>query len=185
MNELTPQILRRVELLRDLDDRELATLCTVLVLEPSLEPGSVICAEGEQGRCCYLLLSGTVNVVKRMPNGTSHVIATIRQHQFLGEVALIDGAPRSASCVAHDACQVARFERAEFDRLMQGGSVFAVRFASSIATSLAGQLRNAHRRLGMSLQALNRAMVSSRTSESRGYYLGLEAQGEGSGHAAD
>jgi hypothetical protein len=68
---------------------------------------------------------------------------------------------------------------------MQGGSVFAVRFASSIATSLAGQLRNAHRRLGMSLQALNRATVSSRTVESRGYFLGLEAQGEGSSRAGD
>ena len=103
--------------------------------KPSRAPGTVICAEGEQGRCCYLLLSGSVDVVKRLPNGTSHVIATIRQHQFFGEVALIDSAPRSASCVAHDACEVARFERAEFDRLMQGGSVFAVRFASSIATS--------------------------------------------------
>jgi CRP-like cAMP-binding protein len=185
MNELTPQTLRRVELLRDLDERELSTLCTVLMREPLRPAGTVICAEGEQGRCCYLLLSGTVDVVKRMPNGTSHVIATIRQHQFFGEVALIDSAPRSASCVAHDGCEVARFERAEFDRLMQGGSVFAVRFASSIATSLAGQLRNAHRRLGMSLLALNRATVSSRTVESRGYFLGLEAQGEGSSRAGD
>ena len=95
MNELTPQTLRRVELLRDLDERELSTLCTVLVREPSRAPGTVICAEGEQGRCCYLLLSGSVDVVKRLPNGTSHVIATIRQHQFFGEVALISAVPKS------------------------------------------------------------------------------------------
>ena len=179
MNELTPQLLRRVELLRDLEEKELATLCAVLVPEPTRPPGSVICAEGELGRCCYLLLSGTVDVTKRLPNGTARTIASIRQHQFFGEVALIDSAPRSASCVARDACEVARFERAEFDLLMQSGSVFAVRFAGSIATGLAGQLRNAHRRLGMSLQALNRAVVSSRTAESRGFFLGLEAIGGG------
>ena len=177
MNQLTPQMLRRVELLRDLDERELTTLCAVLLPEPTRPPGTVICAEGELGRCCYLLLSGTVDVVKRLPNGTTRTIATIRQHQFFGEVALIDNAPRSASCIAHDSCEVVRFERAEFDLLMHSGSVFAVRFASSIATGLAGQLRNAHRRLGMSLQALNRAVVSARTAESRGFFLGLEAQG--------
>jgi hypothetical protein len=37
----------------------------------------------------------------------------------------------------------------------------------------------------MSLLALNRATVSSRTVESRGYFLGLEAQGEGSSRAGD
>lgn len=177
MNQLSPQILRRVELLRDLDDRELTTLAAVLQPEPTRQPGSVICAEGELGRCCYLLLSGSVDVVKRLPNGTTRTIATIRQHQFFGEVALIDNAPRSASCVAHESCELVRFERAEFDLLMQSGSVFAVRLASSIATGLAGQLRNAHRRLGMSLQALNRAVVSSRTADSRSFFLGLEAQG--------
>lgn len=177
MNQVTPQMLRRVELLRDLEERELTMLCAVLLPEPTRPAGSVICAEGELGRCCYLLLSGTVDVVKRLPNGSSRTIATIRQHHFFGEVALIDSAPRSASCIAHDNCEVVRFERAEFDLLMQSGSVFAVRFASSIATGLAGQLRNAHRRLGMSLLALNRAVVSSRTAESRSFFLGLEAQG--------
>lgn len=179
MNQLTPQMLRRVELLRDLDERELATLCTVLVPEPTRPAGNVICAEGEIGRCCYLLLSGSVDVTKRLPNGTTRSIASIRQHQFFGEVALIDNAPRSASCIAREACEVVRFERAEFDLLMQSGSVFAVRFATSIATGLAGQLRNAHRRLGMSLQALNRAVVSSRTAESRSYFLGMEARSLG------
>ncbi len=61
-----------------------------------VELGEVIFQEGEPGFRAYILRSGEVQITKKI-NGFPRPLARIKPNQIFGELALIDGRPRSAS----------------------------------------------------------------------------------------
>jgi HEAT repeat protein len=65
-------------------------------------PGEIILRENEQGEMLYLLLEGTVEIVKG--HGTPHQrrLAEMSAVAYFGEMAILDNSPRSATCLAKD-----------------------------------------------------------------------------------
>jgi putative methionine-R-sulfoxide reductase with GAF domain len=61
--------------------------------------GVTIFREGDQGDCMYVIQKGSVNIVKDTPEGEVH-IATLREGEIFGEMALFERLPRSATAVA-------------------------------------------------------------------------------------
>jgi CRP/FNR family cyclic AMP-dependent transcriptional regulator len=66
------------------------------------EEGDTIFEEGDVGRCCYVLHSGEVKVVRRLPDGRRITLAQMGPGSVFGELALFNGERRSASVVALD-----------------------------------------------------------------------------------
>jgi CRP-like cAMP-binding protein len=90
----TARALRRVPLFAgcsDEDFREIASLAHLL----RFEDGAVIVPEGEEGLGFYLLLSGDAVVVRG-----GREVNRISAGDFFGEIALLEGTPRTASVVA-------------------------------------------------------------------------------------
>jgi CRP-like cAMP-binding protein len=170
---VTANQLRRFDIFRDLDDRDLQILTSVLKPERILPAGTVVCSEGEAARCCYFVLRGSIDVSRQLRNGTARHIGTIRANQFFGEMALADSAPRSANCAVKEEAELLRLDRSDFEAMSKAGSPFALRFQALLAGNLAAQLRNAHRRLGMTIAAAGGA--STRAAEAREFFLTLEA----------
>lgn len=75
----------------DADLRDIAALAHLL----SFEDGSIIVPEGEEGLGFYLILSGEATVVQ-----AGREINRMGTGQFFGEIALLEGTPRTASVVA-------------------------------------------------------------------------------------
>ncbi|HVD25109.1 MAG TPA: cyclic nucleotide-binding domain-containing protein [Gaiellaceae bacterium] len=69
-------------------------------------PGEVIVQAGEQGNSMYLMLEGRARVV-----GRSRIL---RPGDFFGEMALIDGGPRSATIIAASQVRVMMLQRRAF-----------------------------------------------------------------------
>jgi CRP/FNR family transcriptional regulator, cyclic AMP receptor protein len=69
-------------------------------------PGEVIVQSGEQGNSMYLMLEGRARVV-----GKSRIL---RPGDFFGEMALIDGGPRSATIIAASQVRVMMLQRRAF-----------------------------------------------------------------------
>jgi len=61
--------------------------------------GDVIFSEGEPGDAAYLILTGTVDIIKK-PGDAYVVIAQVGQGAIIGEMALIDSEPRMATARA-------------------------------------------------------------------------------------
>jgi CRP/FNR family transcriptional regulator, cyclic AMP receptor protein len=64
------------------------------------EEGETVFEEGELGTCCYVLHSGAVKVVRRLPDGRRITLAQMGPGSVFGELALFNGERRSASVVA-------------------------------------------------------------------------------------
>lgn len=66
------------------------------------EKGTVIFTEGEPGSMAYVVQTGLVEISRAMPGGQRLVLAEVGPSGIFGEMALIDGKPRSATAVALD-----------------------------------------------------------------------------------
>jgi hypothetical protein len=79
----------------------LAELATAS-LEDEYAPGETLCVEGEPGNEVFILLAGEVRILKREGAG-ERFIGAEKAGGFIGEMAVLDPAPRSATLVAGDA----------------------------------------------------------------------------------
>lgn len=84
-------------------------------------PGEVIFREGDKADKMYVVLSGEVEVHLQ---GT--VIDTLVQGATFGEMALIDGSPRSATVVAKTSSEVAAINEKTFVLLVDEMPYFAL-----------------------------------------------------------
>jgi CRP-like cAMP-binding protein len=83
-----------------LSNNELLSLAT-FSRERTYPGGAVIFGEGDAGREMYVVLEGRVRISKYIPGGGEEALAILERGDFFGEMALIDGQPRSADARAH------------------------------------------------------------------------------------
>ncbi|HEV8629996.1 MAG TPA: cyclic nucleotide-binding domain-containing protein [Thermoanaerobaculia bacterium] len=83
-----------------LSNHELIALAT-FSRERTYPGGAVIFGEGDPGREMYVVLEGRVRISKFIPGGGEEALAILERGDFFGEMALIDGQPRSADARAH------------------------------------------------------------------------------------
>jgi CRP/FNR family transcriptional regulator, cyclic AMP receptor protein len=105
-------LLRRVPLFSDLDQRSLEAV-GVLAREVDVPAGHVLMLEGEPGSTFYAIVEGTIRVERA--GGT---VRSMTAGGFLGEIALLEHGPRTATATCVTDCRLLTLERHEFDRLM-------------------------------------------------------------------
>ena len=74
--------------------------------ERSYPAGTTIIHVNEVGDSLFLVGSGAVEVVLPMDNGKQVSLAVLRKGEIFGEMAFLEGRPRSASAVAWEACEL-------------------------------------------------------------------------------
>lgn len=97
----------------------------------SFAAGSVIFESGQPGDLMYVVKEGEVDVIA---NG--QVLETVGPGGILGEMALIDKNPRSATAVAKTDCQLARVSEQRFTYLVQQNPFFALAVMRIMAARL-------------------------------------------------
>ncbi len=132
--------LRALDAFRDLVPEQCArVLC--LLSERVVSKGDVLFREGEDGDAAYLILDGVVRVLCRGSNGSSHVLANIRAGWVVGEMALLDGGPRSATVECLGGTRVARLAATDFDILVREHPDIACHVLRRIGRMLSLRLR--------------------------------------------
>lgn len=109
-------------------------------------PGSLIYREGTVGTSCFLLTSGSLEVVKSV-DGEEHVLATMRPGSLVGQSALVSGSLRSASLRAKTKAVTLEIRRRTFQSLLKGSQPFAMRMQEQIAVAGIRKLRATTARL--------------------------------------
>ena len=94
--------------------------------------GDTIFSEGDAGNCMYIVRSGSVELTI-----AGRVVETVQANGMFGELALVDGAPRSATARAKEACEVAPIDQKMFILMIDE----APHFALNVIRVLANRLR--------------------------------------------
>jgi len=106
-----------------------------------LRSGEELFAEGEPGDYMAIVVEGRVSVWKESSDGERRELAMIGPGKTLGEMALVDGEPRSASAVASSSATLLLLTRDQFERLARDYPGLAFRLALKIASMLSQRLR--------------------------------------------
>jgi len=129
--------LRACRLFRDLDDRSIA-LVTAALRPRRFRRGETVFHAGDPGDALFIVAAGQVKIVLPSDEGSEPaILTTIGPGGFFGELAMLDGAPRSATAVALDAVATQVLRRDAFDALIDAQP--ALRRA--LLAALAGEIR--------------------------------------------
>lgn len=137
--------LRALAVFPDFSDAELEALVAAMHVQRVLA-GDVIFRRGAPGTACYLVLEGSVRVWVEGSSGERE-LAVLEKGALFGQLALLDGSPRSAHCTAASPAVLLRLERNDFDQVFRGGSPFAYKFIDVLTRILVLQLRRANEKL--------------------------------------
>jgi CRP/FNR family cyclic AMP-dependent transcriptional regulator len=117
--------------------RELNRLARA-VDDATVEPGYVLCTEGDIGQEVFLIRSGQA-VVRRK----GRKVATLGAGEHVGELALLDRQPRSATVVAETPLQLFVMTTKDFIQALEE----TPSIARKLLATLAGRLREADSKL--------------------------------------
>ena len=84
-----------------------------------LEPGEVIFREGDPGDLLYLVGEGSVKISKSGRGGEQETLGYIQRGSFFGEMALLDGQPRSAMATAMGSTVLGTVDETTFQHILK------------------------------------------------------------------
>jgi CRP/FNR family cyclic AMP-dependent transcriptional regulator len=125
---------------------------------------------GDAGDGCYWLRRGVLAVCVASADGEQRILAILGQNAIVGELAMIDGLPRSASVRALRDCELTFVSRAAFADMLQRHPELYI----DIVTTMAARLRQTDEDLAASSFHTVRSRVA-RALLQFAHHLGEEA----------
>ena len=109
--------------------------------------GERLCAEGEPSASMFILLKGSIQVLRKDDRGEERELAVLSAPALVGHMGLVDGSPRSASCVAKGEIGCLKMTRVTFQDLLESPVASGGAMRRLILASLIGQLTSANTRI--------------------------------------
>ena len=127
-------------LFSSLDQDELLEILPI-VQARRLRDGQKLFREGDMGDAWYVVFRGRAVVTKSQIDGEDRQIAVLGPPACVGEMAILDGSPRSATVRADGDCTVLRFPRDSFEELLHQDSLAAYKLIFEMAKVLCERQR--------------------------------------------
>ena len=111
------------------------------------QPGAEIIREGEGGDFMLMLLEGRIDVHKRDRWNSPQVLASVEAGRTLGEMSMIDGEPRFATCIATEPSLIAVLDRESLARIIVEQPLLGAKILMELVLMLSHRLRATSQRL--------------------------------------
>lgn len=97
--------------------------------------GAAIFVEGDLGSEMYVVQSGTVRIYREV-NGVKQELSVMEKGDFFGEIAVLEGLPRSTSAEALENVELIEINSTTFDRMIRANIEIAVRMLRKLSNRL-------------------------------------------------
>ena len=115
-----------------------------LLRERRLRAGQVLAKEGARGSEMYFVRRGTLAIVKRITGGVEQTVARIGAGEFVGEMALFDRRPRSATMRAETDVELLVLDRKAVTALVSVSPGAAAAFMRALSEEFITRLRKSN-----------------------------------------
>jgi len=133
--EYLEQPLAGVSLFAGLDASSLAKLAAV-VHRRTFRQGEIIFHRDEPGNVLYVIVRGKVKICLTGTDGQEIALAVLSSGDCFGELAILDGQPRSADAVALEDVEALTLQRADFHRVVMAEPRIAIQVMQVISQRL-------------------------------------------------
>jgi len=136
-------VLKAVPLFASFPDDQLRLL-TPVITRRSLPRSTTVMASGDPTDSLYIVLSGRLKVMMSDAEGKEVILSILGPGEFFGEMGLIDDAPRSASVVSIEPCELLSIAKRDFKKCLAEN----FEMAQAVMRGLVKRLRDADRKIG-------------------------------------
>ncbi|MDQ7821658.1 MAG: Crp/Fnr family transcriptional regulator [Candidatus Eremiobacteraeota bacterium] len=130
-------LLKKVPLFAEMADDDLTSLKEIVHVK-KFPKGTVLFEEGDEGQELFVILKGLLKISVIHEDGREFTLIISRPYDCLGEIALLDGSPRSAGATALEDVEVLSIRKSDFDQVINRHS----KLKDSIIKLLCWRLRN-------------------------------------------
>ncbi|MBA3967945.1 MAG: cyclic nucleotide-binding domain-containing protein [Nitrospirales bacterium] len=97
---------------------------------------NVIFQEGDSGEVLFIILSGKVKVLLTGKNGQEFILSYLGQGNFVGEMAILESAPRSASVITVEPSEFFLLGQKELTELLKNHPGIAMKILKNLSQRL-------------------------------------------------
>lgn len=101
----------------------------------SFKKGEIIFKEGELGNEMYIIQSGKVRIYKDI-DGYDQTLTSLEKGDFFGEMAILEGLPRTATAEAEEDCVLIKINSANFISMIKSNVEIAIRIMRKLSLRL-------------------------------------------------
>jgi CRP/FNR family transcriptional regulator, cyclic AMP receptor protein len=141
--ELIMEALHNVNIFKNLSKKELKEVLA-MVYNRVYKKGEYIFKQGHPGNGMYIILKGTIQIIQEKiteDKKKEEILATLESGDFLGELSLLDEAPRSASAYCTEMTDILGFFRGDLMDLLNRRPELGSKILLNIARVLGERLR--------------------------------------------
>jgi CRP-like cAMP-binding protein len=129
------RLLRSISLFADLSPEQLGKIAALTQVR-SYPARTAVVNQGEPARSLFGIMHGRLKVASSGPDGRDTVLGIMAEGEIFGEVALLDGGARSATCTTIEPCELLVLDRQPFMDLLETSPAIAVKLLDVLAKRL-------------------------------------------------
>jgi CRP/FNR family transcriptional regulator, cyclic AMP receptor protein len=129
-----------------LTNRELKKVSSI-IHERRYQAGEYLFEKEQPGTAMFIIKSGLVKIVVRGSSDEETELATIHPEDFLGELALLDDTPRSASAKASEKTETLAFFREDLNELLETHPAIGSKIMRDLARIIGQRLKACNEQL--------------------------------------
>lgn len=139
-------LLRDCALFKDFSEGELKAVARY-VGSTKVAGGETVFREGEPGEYMGIVMSGSISVQKEDDDGNPVEIARLPSGRVFGEMAVLDGERRSATCISSGESMLLTLSKESLEKMLDDTPRVAAKVVKAVAISLSRRLRMADGKL--------------------------------------
>ena len=135
--------IRGSHMLRDISDTDLQKLAHVCE-KRQMSEGTTIFIENMPGEALFLISKGIVRVSKMFAEGDEKTLVVLGPEDIFGEMAIVDGLPRSATARVAEDAELISLKKQDFEKLCRQEAGLALQLIMNIVKVFSKRIREAN-----------------------------------------
>jgi len=135
-------------------DKEQTSKVEKIIDEVTFGKDEIIFSDGEEGDSFFIIVDGSVRIVKTGEARDDEVLAILEPGTSFGEMALVEKETRSATVIANDPSTLLRIRKDDFEKLLKSDKDMALTVYKNFVQMLSARLRKTSESLTFSRSLL-------------------------------
>ncbi|MBE0574460.1 MAG: cyclic nucleotide-binding domain-containing protein [Desulfuromonadales bacterium] len=135
--------IKNSSMLQGFSDEDLSKLAVYCEIREMGE-GTTVFIENMPGESLFLVKKGTIRISKMFAEGDEKTLVVLGPEDIFGEMAVIDGLPRSATARVAENAELISIKKKDLERLSQDDAALALKLITNVVRVFSKRVREAN-----------------------------------------
>lgn len=139
-------VLSQSPLFSEFTSDELLVFSSILT-DKFISAGMTVFIEGMPGESLFIIEKGTIRISKMLAEGDEKTLVILGADDFFGEMAILDGTPRSATARVVEDAKLLLLKKADFDTICEENPRVGLKFSKNVIKVFTRRIRECNQEI--------------------------------------